>query len=97
MNTTGEPCELTIINKTFDIALYVLVTFETLLSFTPEGYPKSTVQLIMFIFYQSFKGLKKCGKPEDKESPDIEQQPADGQSVMTVKSWKSWISVNVGM
>ena len=73
--------------RTIDIALITIATIETLLSFTPDHYPKSIVQLLMFVVYQSYR----TARPRKPIEPDVE-----AQSMHSTRSWRSWISVNVG-
>ena len=92
MNMTADcPCETEDdVFRTIDIALITIATIETLLSFTPDHYPKSIVQLLMFVVYQSYRTAARPRKPI--EQPDVEAQSMHN----SIRSWKSWVSVNVG-
>ena len=71
-----------------EIFLIIWTGFEQVLSFSADGYPKSVSQLLMFFAYQSYR-IARPRKP-------IEQPDVEAQSMHSTRSWKSWISVNVG-
>ena len=62
-------CECDDIQYYFEYSLLGFGIFETLLSYTPDGYPKSTLQLIVFVFYQLYLKFKK--KPVIIESNEL--------------------------
>ena len=54
---------------------YVLLTMtiiETFLSYTPDGYPKSILQTLVFIIYQIYKLVKTPKVEEDVIKPNNE-------------------------
>jgi hypothetical protein len=92
MNGTHNPEDMDVQN-TVEIVLLVWTILEQFLSFSPENYPKSVSQLIMFIMYRTYRtAMTMKKKPVDK---DVENN-LDGQSVISTASWRSLISVNVG-
>ena len=79
------------VQNTVEIVLLVWTIFEQFLSFSPESYPKSVSQLVMFIVYRSYRLLKKQQKTTE---PDLENQ--DAGSIGSSRTWRSLVSVNVG-
>ena len=92
MNNTDND-EVIDVQNTLEIVLLIWAATEQLLSFSPESYPKSVSQLIMFIIYRAYRVAKAMNKKP--EGSDLESQ-IDGQSVVSTVSWRSLISVNVG-
>jgi hypothetical protein len=89
MNDTNTQPEADVQN-TVEIVLLIWTILEQLLSFSPESYPKSVSQLLIFICYRAYKLL-----PKKKKVGDVESQ-TETSSIVSTRSWKTLISVNVG-
>lgn len=81
-------------NTVIEIVLLCVAIVETLLSFTPKGYPKSVVQLILWCGYGILKGIKKLYHKIFKKK---EEDDGDCESIIsrnsTLKSVRLFLTV----
>jgi hypothetical protein len=88
MNSTGYHEE--IVQSYLEYILLGWALVEQCLSYTALGYPKSIVQVCIFLIYQ---GVKLCVKRSSTD--DIESQ-TETSSIVSTRSWRTLVSINVG-